>query len=248
MNWIATKKDGSTVKQVDGNLFKDLELNEVDKIRLYENPYSIVVPFHGETGELLFNNLQYEELMKMTGEEELKFEFDPITKIFRMDKNSLDLYNRIMSLDEKVYNYTEIGQSGEFLVSDKQVWASYNIASGEIIEFKNSPPITNFFFLATGNIDVRVRGTKILNRKDRTSHYQIGYEKDYEYEGLVFKTKQYIEYDIVLQAINFFMVTSCSEKVNGQFVLHYGDKEVFVRMNLDPGQNYVTKKNLTSMV
>lgn len=115
MQWVATYKDGTVIKQHDkGNMTRvdDLDKSKIKRFRITEGTGDFALNLNVDSGSLKFSNLDYSKLQELNGGESFKFVFDKDTSSFKLDKESFDFIQDIVVKKESGYYYMEFNDEG----------------------------------------------------------------------------------------------------------------------------------------
>jgi hypothetical protein len=237
-------KDGTVVKESEEIHFGMLDMEDVEKFRITESGGSIAVPFSSDSGIIRFTNLDLQQIQALDDKAQLTFIFDKKNGFFKLDKESLQLYDTIMLKDKTAYYFIEFDQSGIFNVNGEILFAGFEY-EGQAIEFKEQPPYNSIIQYANGLSEIRMRGSKPINKNEKTLNYVIGYTKEHKHKDLTFNLKYEIVYDLMNRCVMLDLIICCNKGISGKIFLSYGGKVSSIPVKLTENSPMQTKRVLS---
>jgi hypothetical protein len=238
MRWFMDMKDGKRIYEYDKGIhndFVDIDKTNMEKFCIIDSTESLI-HFNGDNGDMKFSNLDLRELNKLSGGEKLSFTYDAHTQSFRMTRESLEFYHKLL-LEESKYNYISFDQTGVFDVSGIPFYMSITNNGNEYM-FKDNGPYQDVVHFKDAITDfVGARKNDAPHRRfDAVLKYTIGYNKQYLLEDNIIDATIVLEYSVVTRQIIFICRLKGSQTLNGRLNAYFGDKACGINLRLDKNE------------
>ena len=167
-------------------------------------------------------------------------EFDKKLGIFKLTKSSLKALNSIQSQEEFAY---KIGFDclGNIEVNSHKL--VLGIETEKLYTF-NSNRFKNLIQFKDGYSDVKMSNDTAINKVSRTCSFTIGFETDYEIDGINYSISCILEYSLVSQSVVLKYTVVEDQDVTAKICFNYDGTERFIPVHLTKSSPMQTKKVL----
>lgn len=237
MIWSADLIDGTTVQEYkDGKEFnfKYLDKSLVDTFRIIDSGKDFTVSFSGDTGILKFRELDLNKLNELKNFEFI-VRYDPRIQNFVIDRKALSTLNSLF-VEESKRTFIQFDQTGKFNVNGEICYLGFEI-DGKEIELINQPPYQDIIHYKEAVTDFigYNNASSPTKRNDYVLNYAIGYNKVHVYDDLKFSLSCKLLYNTVKHTITMDTIMTINDNVQGNVVLHFGNK--VSKMSIYAGKN-----------
>jgi hypothetical protein len=224
-NYIDGKSDVEFQNGQEGN-FLSIDKSKLLSFMIVESGNDMMIGFSADNGNFRFPNLDLRRLVDLNREETLKLVYDPDVQNFKMDVESLKLYNSLKLTEQDTFNQIEFDQTGMFFLNGEPFYLSFSMNGQPDLDLINQDQYDEIIHRKQAYTDFRGKRNSDTpyKRIDDVEGYYIGYRRSCSFGDLQFNLSLVLYYEVIHRTVTMHCQLGCNKNVDGKLVLHLGDK------------------------
>jgi len=248
MIWKAELYSGQILQEFDNGVetpFSEIDQTQLKVFGLYDIEKQLL-HFDGASGKIGFQNLDLQKLEKLEGNEKLTISYNSEMQAFKMDPESLKLYNSLL-LEQNKCNMIELYSTGIFNINGLPFKLEAE-GNGHIFDFIDHQPFSLIHYkdAITDFISMQ-NSAKPYKRVDAVVKYTVGYKKIYTFAKHTFNLSLKIVYDVVQRVVSAFLYISCDQSFDGKLRFFFGDSQTEIKISASANELAKWEKILSNI-